>query len=345
MIDVEQLAASVPLFAGLAKEDLHGLLQATQRHTYATGDILVHLGQRADSALFVEAGRARAVTPLPGGGEAILAEFGAGSVLGEMALLEDGVRMASVIAAEATACLAIERDAFRALAVQGNRAARALHQRITLALCQRLRTLNGRILALSEAEALAPAVPPYATPRRPVSFGFREFLSLLPPFQLFSTGDLDALLKVSTVFELPRGALLFSAGEAGGACYVVIRGALEISRDQDGSLRRIGILGPGRICGVLGLIEGVSHSMSAAVRETATLLEIPAAVFQGYHTGEARGALKFQCAVNQELMRSLARTNNHLTRLISQARIHCRDAEVHELHCELMAQECRVAGG
>lgn len=346
MIDVQQLAARVPLFAGLAAHDLHELLRVMRRHTFDAGDALLRHGRRADSALFVEVGMANAVAPLPGGGQAVLAEFGPGSVLGEMALLEDGVRMANVIAAEPTACFSMERDAFRAIAAQGNRAARALQQRITLALCRQLRALNGKILAASEPEALAPAVATMdsgISMRRPAGFECRSFLPLLAAFSRLNEEDLDELMRVVTLFELPRGAPLFRAGEPGTACFVVVRGALEISREQQGLQRRIGILGPGRICGVLGLIEGAPHSMSAAARETATLMEIPAAVFHRYHAGEARGALKFQSAVNRELMCSLERTNNHLTRLISQARIHKRDDEAHELQCDLIAQECRAA--
>ena len=347
MINAHQLAARVPLFANLAADDLRDLLRVMQHHTFGAGQSLLRLGQPADSALFVEAGRANAIVPLPGGGEAVLAEFGPGSVLGEIALLEEGVRVAHVIASEPTACFAMGRDAFRAVAAQGNRAARALLQRITLALCQRLRTLNGRILAASEPEALAPAVRSVGAERRAPGFDCRAFLPLLSAFQNFNADDLDALMRVVTAFDLPRGAQLFRAGEPGSACYIVVRGALEISREQQGLQRRIGILGPGRICGVLGLIEGEPHSMSAAAREATTLMEIPASVFHCYHSGDGlgtQGSLKFQSAVNHELLRSLARTNNHLTRLISQAHIRKRDDEAHALHCDLIAQECRAAG-
>ena len=110
--------------------------------------------------------------------------------------------------------------------------------------------------------------------------------------------------------------------------------------------RRIGILGPGRLCGILALIEGAPHSMSATAREQVTLMEIPPTVFESYYNGTARGALKFQQAINQELLQALARTNNHLTRLISQARIRNYGQHVDDLAGELgralCEQDCRA---
>jgi len=136
---------------------------------------------------------------------------------------------------------------------------------------------------------------------------------------------------------------LFNAGDASDACYIVIRGALEISREQNGEYRRIGILGPGRLCGILALIEGAPHSMSATARECVTLMEMPRVMFARYYDGTALGAPKFQQAVNQELLQALARTNNHLTRLISQARIRDHGQQAEELNRALCEQDCRAA--
>src|SRR6185312_12222546 len=115
------------------------------------------------------------------------------------------------------------------------------------------------------------------------------------------------------VIELGRGQTLFREGEAASTCYVVVRGALEITGGRDGQRHRIGILGPGRLCGILALIEGERHSMSAAARENAVLFEIGADAFARLFRGDDRLAARFQETVNQELLQSLARTNNHLT--------------------------------
>ena len=342
MIDIHEISSRVPLFAGLDADDLHYVLRAAQRLEFASGVMMMRQGQPADSALFMECGRAHVINVLPGGGETVVAELGPGSVLGEMALLESGVRSANVVARESTACLSMERDAFRMLIAQRNPAVLAINHRITQALCQRLRDLNSKLLARSAPEHFAAAAVEQIRERLSCAFDFRAFLGALPAFRHFSAEDFEELTQGAQVFDLPRGATLFNAGEPSKACYVVVRGALEISREQNGEHRRIGILGPGRLCGILGLIEGQRHSMSATAREHVTLLEIPQSVFKRYYEGEARGALKFQQAINQELLQSLARTNNHLTRLISQARIRNHGQQADELQRALVEQDCRA---
>ena len=63
-----------------------------------TGAQLVRQGAPADGAWIIESGEAEVITALPGGGEAVVARLGPGSVLGEMALLESGIRSATVVA-------------------------------------------------------------------------------------------------------------------------------------------------------------------------------------------------------------------------------------------------------
>jgi CRP-like cAMP-binding protein len=331
------------LFDGLDAGELAYVLRIARRHEFERGALLVRQGQPADSALILEQGRAQVMTVLPGGGEMVVAELGPGSVLGETALLEIGVRSANVVAAERIACCSIERDAFRMLIAQRNSAALAINHRIALALCARLRDLNAKIIASSEPAHLAHACAASGVRQRlECTFDWRTFLPVLSVFRHFRSEDIDELASVSCVFDVPRGATLFEAGEPGAACYIVIRGALEIIRNDDGAGKRIGILGPGRLCGILALIENARHSMSAAAREHTTLMEISSGEFMRFYSGDARASLKFQQAIHQELLQALARTNNHLTRLISQARIR-NHSSAHELQRVLCEQDCRTA--
>ncbi len=338
-----QGAVQASLFEGLDADALDYVLRIARRHEFEAGALLVRQGQPADSALILEHGRARVMTALPGGGETAVAELGPGSVLGETALLESGVRSANVVAMEHIACCSIERDAFRMLIAQRNSAALAINHRIALALCARLRELNAKIIANSEPAHLAHvSVAAGGRQRMPCDFEWRAYLPKLAVFRHFRPEDIDELAAVARVFDVPRGALLFESGEPGAAGYIVVRGALEIIRNDDGAGKRIGILGPGRLCGILALIEGARHSMSAAAREHTTLMEISAAEFMRFYGGEAKASLKFQQSIHQELLQALARTNNHLTRLISQARIR-NHSSAHELQCALSGQDCRAS--
>ena len=321
-----RLISGIPLFAGIEPAGLERVLRIFQPVAFAAGAHLVRQGQPADGAYIIEAGTAEVMTTLPGGGEAAVATLGPGSVLGEMALLESGTRSATVVSRSPVAGQFIERDAFRMLLAQHDSAAFTIQNRITLTLCQRLRELNAKIVTYDAPENAAPAMAKQenevAPPRRgQCSFDWRGFLPVLPLFRRHSPAEIDEFAGAVEVIELARGHALFRQGDASEACYVVVRGAVEISGNRNGRRHRIGILGPGRLCGTLALIEEQHHSMSAAARENAVLLEIGKPAFTRLFKGEDRLAARFQDAVNQELLQALARTNNHLTRLISQARI------------------------
>jgi CRP-like cAMP-binding protein len=231
-----------------------------------------------------------------------------------------------VIAREPVASYFIERDGFRMLLSQRNRAAFMLQNRITLTLCRRLRELNARIVASEIAGTAAPPVPERdagepSPARGTCSFDWRLFLPMLPVFRRYNAADLDAFANRVEALELARGQPLFRDGDDAGTCYLVVRGAIEITGARNGQRHRIGILGPGRLCGILAAIEEQPHSMSAAVRENAVLLEIGKDLFARLFKGDDRIAARFQEVISRELLQALARTNNHLTRLVSQARI------------------------
>lgn len=336
------------MFEGLSPLEIDGLQAVLHRATFEPGASIVRQGQPADSAFILESGIADVATTLPGGGTASVASLGPGSMLGEMALLDSGVRSATVLARTPVVGHWMERESFRMLLAQRSPAMFSVQRRITLALCRRLRDLNASIVAAGAREQAPAAFAGNAEApvrRDGCSFDWRAFAHLLPVFRGFSAEDIDALTARMRVQELARGATLFRQGDEGTTGWVIVRGAVELSMSADGVRHRIGVLGPGRLCGILALIENRSHSASAVVRETTVLLELGRADFNDIYGGNTRLAGRFQDAINRELLQALARTNNHLTRLISQAcirggRQQMRQAEA--LQRVLGKQECAV---
>lgn len=345
-----RLVSGIPLFAGLDPGELRGVLRIFRPVEFADAAQMVRQGQPANGAFIIESGTADVVTALPGGGEAAVAKLGPGAMLGEMALLERGVRSATVIARGAVKGYFVERDGFRMLLAQRERAAFTIQNRITRTLCQRLRELNARLVASDTAENTAPPLSgetaePAGARRGQCAFNYRAFLPILPIFRRFSPEELVEFTKNVEVMELDRGHILFHQGDPGDCGYVVVRGALEILRAENSRRHRIGVLGPGRLCGVLALIEEQPHSMSAAARERTVLLEIPKPAFDALFSGLDAAAARFQDAINRELLQTLARTNIHLTRVISQARIRVGRQEkkkVEELQKVLATEDIRT---
>lgn len=318
--------AAISLLSGLSEQDLERLLRICRPVSFAAGERIVRQGQPADGAFLLESGTAEAVTALPGGGHTVVGTLAAGAVIGETALLERGVRSATVVASSPIRSLFIDRDAFRLALVQREPAAFVVRGRITRALCDRLRVLNERVIAANQATGgssgcWATAIAAKPSTRRPCTFDWRAFVPLLEASRAFGADERERFCALVAAFELARGDLLFEQGDPADFAYVVVRGALQLDLGANGQRHRIGILGPGRLCGVVALIEGRVHSMRALAREHVTLLELGRAAFDRLANGHDLLAMKFQDAVNAELLRALARTNNQLTRLVSQARI------------------------
>ncbi len=112
--DTRELLRRVSVFAHLDDAALGGLERLVERRRYPEGAVV--LGQEeAGDALFVLAqGRVKVVLYGESGREIILSMFHApGDFFGEMSLLDDEPRSATVLAVEPSTLLVLSRDAFR----------------------------------------------------------------------------------------------------------------------------------------------------------------------------------------------------------------------------------------
>jgi len=103
------------LLADVPAEALRALLTIARRRTFARGEIVFHRGDPADSLNLIRKGRfsVRIVTPL--GDSAMLSVLGPGDAVGELALLGEPVRSATVSALEPAETYSVHRDEFERL--------------------------------------------------------------------------------------------------------------------------------------------------------------------------------------------------------------------------------------
>jgi len=109
-VELEQQLGSVPLLAGLDQRIRRRLAETGKRRTYAADEEIVREGSTGTALYIVLSGTARVVR----GGET-LGEVRAGDFFGELALIEEHPRSASVIAATETECLLFPAWEFTAL--------------------------------------------------------------------------------------------------------------------------------------------------------------------------------------------------------------------------------------
>jgi CRP-like cAMP-binding protein len=131
-----EVLEDVPLFEGVSKRHLRKIASLTTVMSYPPGDVIVRAGAPGDAFYLLLDGHAAVLRP--GGLPAV--GIGPGDSFGEMALLDDGPRSATVAAESEVLCLRIGRAPFLKM-VRGEPS-------VALVL---LRTLAGRIRALQDA--------------------------------------------------------------------------------------------------------------------------------------------------------------------------------------------------
>lgn len=143
-MDAQQLYGKLPeqsLLHALDADELARLLREAREHSAKKGKALLEQGDEGDFLLILLEGQVRITVYTSNGREIVLDYAGAGSVLGEIALLDGGPRTASVIAMEPVRYLTLSRRVFERVIADNHHIA----LRLMRELAQRLRRANQTI--------------------------------------------------------------------------------------------------------------------------------------------------------------------------------------------------------
>jgi CRP-like cAMP-binding protein len=151
-------ARRVPLFRTLTDQDLEDLQPGIRYRRLDDTTFLYRPGDPPDGMYVVEGGLLEVVAPARGNIEVRLAETGPGTVVGELALIDDRPRVQAVRARELSYVYCLERDYFMALREQYDPMAFKLMRAVAIKACGRLRdTSEGYARMIDdEYEALDP---------------------------------------------------------------------------------------------------------------------------------------------------------------------------------------------
>jgi CRP-like cAMP-binding protein len=140
-IPLERMA----LLASFSAVEAAALSQKIRRETYAPGKAVFHEGDPGDEIFLIAQGSASIFIRQPDGGNIRLATFTPGTVFGELALLDEGKRSASVIANDELVCYGLKKSDFRVLARETPMVAIKLIAALGRELSLRLRAANRTI--------------------------------------------------------------------------------------------------------------------------------------------------------------------------------------------------------
>lgn len=110
----EDALAQVPLFQGLSRRDLQILASNSRERDYPAGAALLRQGETGVGLFIITDGSVHVSQSTPDGETRELGDFGRGAALGEMSLLDDMPRTATVVAKEPTKAIVIPVWDFRA---------------------------------------------------------------------------------------------------------------------------------------------------------------------------------------------------------------------------------------
>jgi CRP/FNR family cyclic AMP-dependent transcriptional regulator len=104
---------AVPLFSSIGDEQLRLLVPVFSRRSAARGSMIMAAGDPTDSLYIVLSGRLKVMMSDADGKEVILNILGPGEFFGEMGLIDDAPRSASVVAIEPCELLSISKRDFK----------------------------------------------------------------------------------------------------------------------------------------------------------------------------------------------------------------------------------------
>jgi CRP-like cAMP-binding protein len=141
----------ISIFAGMDDADMEAVARVLRRLAVRPGETLFRRGERARTMFAIVQGSVDIIDPMPDGRNVHLATLDAGAVMGEVALLDGGIRAAAAIAREPTICVTLDAAGLERLLQERPDAARKLMMTLADNLAKRLR--QAKILTNQIAEA------------------------------------------------------------------------------------------------------------------------------------------------------------------------------------------------
>src|SRR6266850_192516 len=133
------------LFAELDDRELGSIATVAKSRRYAKDDVVFHADESGDVFCLIREGRVKVTMISPEGKEIILSMLGPGDFFGEMALLDDEPRSATVIATEPLEVVTIWRSDFLQILSENF----TIAKKVLAELSKRLRNASNRIESLA----------------------------------------------------------------------------------------------------------------------------------------------------------------------------------------------------
>lgn len=224
----------VARFWELSDGERQALSSRLKEERRAAGEVIIRQGDAGETFYLVKSGTVEVTVGMPDGAEHLAARLSAGDYFGEIALVKNVPRTATVRALSDCSLLTLDREDFALL----------LSQRVDLA---------PRIDRLIEN---------------------RGFLSRLPLFAEFAPGQMAMVASRLVPERYRAGQRIFSQGDPGDSFYIIKEGQVGILVAKDGQESTVAELGPGEYFGEIALLLDVPRTASVVARGDVLVLRL-----------------------------------------------------------------------
>lgn len=104
-----EILLKIPLFSLMKKKDLRRIGKLAKHHSYKKGDLIVREGDRDGRLFIIISGEVEVIKDLGGRSEKPLRVLRSYNYFGEMALIDDYIRTASVVARNNTEVISLDQ--------------------------------------------------------------------------------------------------------------------------------------------------------------------------------------------------------------------------------------------
>ena len=180
--------------------------------------------------------------------------------------------------------------------------------------------------------------------RRPPGAGDRvnsDLLGRIVPFHHLDEPSLARLAAFCEEMEVPADRVIFHHGDVSDAFFVIVRGAVTVTRDEVGKpVQLLARLGERDFFGEQGLFEAQERSATVRTTQPTTLLRIPRRELMAFVDERPEVALRLQIAAaqrhsaNAAVTLDLGRQSDVRIRLSKSVRIELADGSTREVELE-----------
>ncbi len=266
--DTSALLASVELFHGLDQPTLRKLESEMEPVRLAAGEVLFRRGDPADSLYLVAEGCLQAVFERADKTEQVLGQIAAGGCLGEIALLANQPRSATVRAVQPSELMRLTKAGLDRFLAQHPDVKQQLER-----------------LAASRQSG--------------------QSLAVMDLFRGLDRTALDQVIQDSAWLRLAGGDTLFRQGDPADCLYTVVSGRLEaIIQAEGGGDPMVQPIGRGTCVGEMALLTDAPRSATVRAVRDSELIRLPRAAFDRLLHDHPQAAVELSRTLARRLQQS-----------------------------------------